>query len=47
MRVLALAFSFRLAAVAPATEADFQKTTERVYHSRTLPSSAGVGVLPR
>jgi hypothetical protein len=30
-----------------ATEADFQKATERVYHSRSLPSSVRVGVLPR
>jgi hypothetical protein len=30
-----------------ATEADFQKATERVYRSRSLPSSVRVGVLPR
>jgi putative CocE/NonD family hydrolase len=30
-----------------ATEADFQKTTQRVYRSRTMPSQVRVGVLPR
>ncbi len=30
-----------------ATEADFQKTTQRVYHSAQLPSHIKVGVLPR
>jgi hypothetical protein len=30
-----------------ATEADFQKTTQRVYRSRSLPSQVKVGVLPR
>jgi uncharacterized protein len=30
-----------------ATEADFQKATERVYHSRTMPSQVKVGVVPR
>ena len=29
-----------------ATEADFQKTTQRVYHSKSLPSAVQVGVLP-
>ena len=29
-----------------AREADFQKTTQRVYHTRALPSSVRVGVLP-
>jgi predicted acyl esterase len=29
-----------------ATEADFQRTTQRVYHSKSLPSSVRVGVLP-
>jgi len=30
-----------------AREADFQKTTQRVYHTKALPSSVRVGVLPR
>ena len=30
-----------------ATEADFQKTTQRVYRSRSMPSHVRVGVLPR
>jgi hypothetical protein len=30
-----------------ATEADFQKTTQRVFHSKALPSLVKVGVLPR
>jgi putative CocE/NonD family hydrolase len=30
-----------------ATDADFQKATERVYHSRTMPSQVKVGVVPR
>jgi len=30
-----------------ATEADFQRTTQRVYHTKALPSSVRVGVLPR
>jgi putative CocE/NonD family hydrolase len=29
-----------------ATEADFQKTTQRVYHSVSLPSQVKIGVLP-
>ncbi len=29
-----------------ATEADFQKTTQRAYHSKSLPSQLKVGVLP-
>jgi hypothetical protein len=29
-----------------ATEADFQKTTQRVYHSKSLPSAVKVGILP-
>jgi hypothetical protein len=29
-----------------ATEADFQKTTQRVYHSKSLPSAVKVGLLP-
>jgi hypothetical protein len=30
-----------------ATEADFQKTTQRVYRRRSLPSQVKVGILPR
>jgi hypothetical protein len=30
-----------------ATEADFQRTTQRVYRSRSMPSQVKVGVLPR
>ena len=30
-----------------ATEADFQKTTQRVYRSRSLPSQVRIGLLPR
>ena len=30
-----------------ATEADFQKTTQRVYHSKSLPSAVKVGILPQ
>lgn len=30
-----------------ATEADFQKTTQRVYRSRALPSQVKIGILPR
>ncbi len=30
-----------------ATEADFQKATEQVYHSRAMPSQVKVGVVPR
>jgi putative CocE/NonD family hydrolase len=29
-----------------ATEADFQKTTQRVFHSKSLPSAVKVGILP-
>jgi hypothetical protein len=29
-----------------ATEDDFQKTTQRVYHSKSLPSAVKVGILP-
>ena len=30
-----------------ATEADFQKTTQRIYRSRALPSQVRIGVLPK
>ena len=30
-----------------ATEADFQKTTQRVYRSRALPSQVRIGILPK
>jgi hypothetical protein len=29
-----------------ATEADFQKTTQRIYHSKSLPSAVKIGILP-